>query len=170
MKPQNVLVFHEERNSFCAKLIDFGYSALSGGLNKRFTLQMSRPWNPPEHDRPQRLWDVFEARNIDFFSFGMLCVWVLFEVSLAELAKISKDIVEEPFDDSSMSGSQAYLSRLKESGELSTFAEEMVARSTEMSQSMKISWKNFFRCSLSGSPNDRKDGMQALFADREPSS
>lgn len=36
------------------------------------------PWNAPENDRFRR-WTPTEAMEADIFSFGMLCLWLLFE-------------------------------------------------------------------------------------------
>jgi hypothetical protein len=37
----------------------------------------SIPWNAPEHDG--QAFQASEAKKIDVYSFGMLCLWLLFE-------------------------------------------------------------------------------------------
>lgn len=43
----------------------------------------SWPWNAPEHNRRGKMWTPLEAKAMDYYSFGMLCLWVLFEKHLS---------------------------------------------------------------------------------------
>lgn len=69
------------------KLSDFGFSALAS--NKLFDLGGTYPWRAPElvsldgatHE---------EAKRTDLYSFGMLCLWVIFRNKLAEMGEEPK--------------------------------------------------------------------------------
>lgn len=46
-------------------------------------MAISWPWNAPEHNRRRKMWTPLEAKTMDYYSFGMLCLWVLFEKDLS---------------------------------------------------------------------------------------
>ena len=67
-----------------AKLADFGFSALA---SKQFIrLGGSQPWVAPEYDRSER-YTFDQAKLMDLYSFGMLCLWVVFKDELTEKGK-----------------------------------------------------------------------------------
>ena len=78
MKPQNVLMFEDSPGIYTAKVADFGLSTYLHGEQDLIRMPRSVPWNAPEyHDRhfsPQ------DAKAMDVYSFGMLCLWLLFGV------------------------------------------------------------------------------------------
>src|SRR5271168_646304 len=78
IKPSNVLVFRNDADSFSAKVADFGYSTRFSKDDERIRIPRSRPWNAPEVNG-DRLFNPSEARRTDIYSFGILCVWFLFE-------------------------------------------------------------------------------------------
>ena len=58
------------------KVADFGYSTLTVGDSGKVILPKSRPWNAPEHHPGE--FNTQEAKKTDVYSFGMLCLWLLF--------------------------------------------------------------------------------------------
>lgn len=57
-------------------MTDFGYSCMGAKDNDIVYLPMSRDWCAPEyHDRGIEL---HRAKKMDIYSFGMVCLWVLF--------------------------------------------------------------------------------------------
>ena len=83
IKPQNILVF-EEKSRIVAKVADFGFATCFQSEDDLVSIPISVPWNAPEHHggrfRPE------QAKQMDVFSFGMLCFWLLFAVgSLSNL-------------------------------------------------------------------------------------
>jgi serine/threonine protein kinase len=82
IKPQNVLVFKDGAGMTAIKLADFGFATLATGEARNVLLPMSRPWNAPEHRFGG--FDFPEAKKTEVYSFGMLCLWVLFEKSLSQ--------------------------------------------------------------------------------------
>ncbi|RFU74987.1 serine threonine kinase [Trichoderma arundinaceum] len=92
IKPENVLVFAEEANDKVkARVTDFGYSTLhaSNSTEAQIRLPYSVPWNAPEtvSDR-DRLFTVHDAKLTDVYSFGMLCIWMIFP-NLRDARRIS---------------------------------------------------------------------------------
>jgi serine/threonine protein kinase len=88
IKPHNVLVFKDATTGKTSiKVADFGYSTLVAGeasamgeeptvAEVKIFLPKSRPWNAPEHHFGE--FTATEAKKTDVYSFGMLCLWVLF--------------------------------------------------------------------------------------------
>lgn len=77
LKPGNILVFQKstEISGVVAKVTDFGYSTLFSGSGL-ITLSKTPPWNAPEQWRVQFPFE--EAKKADFWSYGLLCFWILF--------------------------------------------------------------------------------------------
>ena len=129
IKPQNVLVYKGSTGETTIKVADFGYStfaasetfATDGGLSQggaaRVYLPKSRPWNAPEHHFGE--FTVSEAKKTDVYSFGMLCLWVLF--GNAHMECMPKDV---SFDAST--GPHTSLEQLKESNQLETVTNKLI--------------------------------------------
>jgi serine/threonine protein kinase len=75
IKPENVLLFKDECGALVPKLADFGYSTMSLS-DMPIYLPKSKPWTAPEHHH--RGFNMLSARRMDVYSFGMLCLWLLF--------------------------------------------------------------------------------------------
>ncbi|CAI4215618.1 unnamed protein product [Parascedosporium putredinis] len=78
IKPTNVIVFREDDGSFTAKVADFGYSVYFSDADQGIKLAQSHPWYAPECNEYRRM-KVQQALKTEVFSFGMLCLWFLFE-------------------------------------------------------------------------------------------
>ena len=76
IKPENVLVFSEDDGAYVAKVTDFGYSTLFITESDLITMPKSSPWTAPERHH-RAIWPE-EAKKMDAYSFGMLCLWLLF--------------------------------------------------------------------------------------------
>ena len=85
MKQANVLIYDDSARRFRARLIDFGYSTLyiAESPNNSVTLPQSRPWNAPEHFLSGEF-TISQAKFMDIYSFGLLCLWTLFHEQLSD--------------------------------------------------------------------------------------
>ena len=83
IKPQNVLIFKNHDGTYTARVIDFGFSTCYADDTDLIAVAISRPWNAPEHSRRSKLWTPLEAKKLDYFSFGISCLWILFEKELS---------------------------------------------------------------------------------------
>ncbi|KAI0543381.1 kinase-like protein [Xylaria curta] len=81
IKPDNALVFA----GGVVKLSDFGFSALAS--NKLFDLAGTYPWRAPEIISLDGATHQ-QAKLTDLYSFGMLCLWVIFRNELAEIGEM----------------------------------------------------------------------------------
>lgn len=71
-----MLVF-EDMSRFIAKVADFGFATCFQSHNDLISMPKSEPWNAPErHDRHIK---GEQGKQMDVYSFGMLCFWLVFK-------------------------------------------------------------------------------------------
>ena len=76
IKPANVLVFENSSRNYTARVADFGYSTWLGGTDDAVLMPRTPHWTAPEwHHRPMH---SSSAIRMDVYSFGLLCLWLLF--------------------------------------------------------------------------------------------
>ncbi|KAI1120470.1 kinase-like protein [Nemania abortiva] len=162
VKPQNVLVFRDESEKCEAKLIDFGFSntlsAISDDAHHRIRLPLSAPWNAPEHDRLLREWTSTQAMETDLYSFGMLCLWVLFEPYLSGSIAVCppRDVNYNIKPGSSIWN----LGTIKHT--VQAFAQDLVDLDTTLKENERVILKEFFAKSLSLNPTERDISIHDL--------
>lgn len=71
-----MLVFESDAR-IIAKVADFGFATYSQSHNHLIVVPKSEPWNAPEHHH--RLHEPKQAQQMDVYSFGMVCFWLIFE-------------------------------------------------------------------------------------------
>ncbi len=76
IKPYNVLIYTEVDGHYRAKVIDFGYSSLFMPDSGTIIMPFSELWTAPEQHHREIL--PVQARRMDAYSFGMLCLWLFF--------------------------------------------------------------------------------------------
>lgn len=73
-----MLIFKEGTGSYTAKVADFGFSTyFHEEQEDLIQVPKSVPWTAPEH-YGRRQFTSQEAKMMDVYSFGMLCLWLLF--------------------------------------------------------------------------------------------
>jgi len=171
IKPQNVLVFKDDTGKTTVKVADFGYSTLvagenfvigetpaagrksDGGLAARVFLPKSRPWNAPEHHFGE--FTAAEAKKADAYSFGMLCLWVLFGS-----VRIADNDTEYTFDPPT--GPHSSLERLKYEGGVEDIAIESIKSIPGLDAECKICLKEFFSLTVALNPQKRASNLGKL--------
>jgi len=146
IKPQNVLVFKDTTGKTTVRMADFGYSTLAAGESGRVLLPKSRPWNAPEHHFGE--FGISEAKTTDVYSFGMLCLWLLFEK--LHIPHGQRDTATEfiPFDAST--GSRSSLEQLKDNGKLEHITYQLIdlIPLASLSAEHRIHLKQFFSLTI----------------------
>ena len=77
-----MLIFEDRPGLYTAKVADFGFSTYFHGDQDLIKMPKSEPWNAPEHHN--RYFYPQGAKAMDVYSFGMLCLWLLFGVESSE--------------------------------------------------------------------------------------
>jgi serine/threonine protein kinase len=103
IKPQNILIFKDGPDGYVARVADFGFSTWFRGDNDFILMPRSRPWYAPEYHG--RGFSPDDAKRMDVYSFGMLCLWLLLgpflgfkdvpELELLELWKRENKLSEQ---------------------------------------------------------------------------
>jgi serine/threonine protein kinase len=139
IKPQNVLVFKDDSGSYTAKMADFGFATLAMG-DGLINIAISQPWNAPEHH--YRGFKLSEAMKTDIYSFGMLCLWLLFRGN----KKYPK---------------QDLLKELKSKDKLPALAYELIT-TTGLNDEQKRDLYSFFNSTLVKDPDRRSSDIKQL--------
>ena len=141
IKPANVLVFKNDSKQYVAKVADFGYSTWLGGTNDAVLMPRTPHWTAPEwHHRPIH---SASAIKMDVYSFGLLCLWLLFYHS--------GETAHRKFYETLQSG-QATL----------TVAHQLVAEATDISDEQRCNLHQLFDLSLATDPAKRCSNLGQL--------
>jgi len=76
MKPGNILIFPSSTETLIPKLIDFGYSSMALLRDDKLAIGCTWGWAAPEWTG--RLFTLLEAKKMDVYSFGLVCLLVTF--------------------------------------------------------------------------------------------
>ena len=146
IKPNNVLVCKAIDGASIPKLADFGYSNLP---NKEEYIRVAKsgPWAAPEHHDGEFL--VAEGKEMDCFSFGMLCFWFLLHD-------------KADFQDSVTNATNAMVTFRARSGYVADNAEHYLVSADLSDRGLKLRF--FFQNALMEMPGRRHDAFEALDA------
>jgi hypothetical protein len=129
----------------------------------------SWPWSAPEHDY-DRLKPA-QARKMDVFSFGMLCLWILFEKCLSGIVPLPSEAhwAESYFQGKEKRDlSKRILEDLKQGDRLVMLAKQLVMAENELSNDTKQVLQQFFSMSLACDPNQRETDLKQPFGSLTP--
>ena len=165
VKPNNVLVFSDSQNAttFFAKVIDFGYSSQFSHEEDKILMPKSPPWHAPEY---RGACTPAESRKMDIFSFGMLCLWILFEKYLSQVIPLPAEVAwaREYFPKARQNDfTSIFLARLKSENKLSSLANQLLLHAPEFPVEKQNGLQQFFRVSLQNDPFKRASEMTECF-------
>jgi serine/threonine protein kinase len=90
LKPENILIFPAANGQLVPRITDFGYSFISIGEDDLVLLPESGIWAAPECEGRGCL--LQDAKKIDWYSFGLLCIFVLFSDAFDSFGTQEKSI------------------------------------------------------------------------------
>lgn len=157
LKPANALVFRDGAGDTYAKLADFGYAGWAIGNTDNILVHPPRswPWNAPEYHH--RGFTVSAAIRMDVYSFGLLCLWLLFfdKQSLITAADI-KNGSQWPLEDFETLNSMKYEDTLRD------FACVQVESTQGLSANEKRDLIYFFMSAIVNDPHERASDLKDL--------
>jgi serine/threonine protein kinase len=168
IKPQNVLVFNDATGSATAKVADFGYSTLTAsedlGSDKQspqggIWLPKSRPWNAPEHNFEE--FTATAAKKADVYSFGMLCLWILFGSANPPLNGMDR-MSGISFGAPGRLVPRTSLERLKDDDKVEYTACELIQSVSSLSDEHKSLLQEFFSMTVPSDPEKRTSDIGKL--------
>jgi len=160
IKPQNVLVFKDTTGQTTAKVTDFGYSTIATSEEGRVFLPKSRPWNAPEHHFGE--FKALEARKTDVYSFGMLCLWILFRNSLSDIRETTAEGEMELLSFNAPLGRRTLLERLKDDDKMETIANQLIESIQGLSTEHIVRLKILFGLMVPLDPEKRTIDLERL--------
>ncbi|KAI1119912.1 kinase-like domain-containing protein [Nemania abortiva] len=156
IKPQNMIVFRQEDGSFIPKVADFGYSSVDQGDQVPIRLPESYPWYAPElHEYPD--FTLAQAVRADIFSYGMLCLWFIFERYLSgdePLPETPAAIVLK-YTDGDENASLKNLAGLRERVPPLDLSDYLITASKDLDTPARLSLQQFFHGALAWDPSER---------------
>ncbi|KAL9037051.1 MAG: hypothetical protein Q9214_005866, partial [Letrouitia sp. 1 TL-2023] len=166
VKPQNVLIFGEDPGRYVAKVSDFGFSSLAT-TDEYITVPRTRPWNGPEWHH--RGFPINEVKKMDVYSFGMLCLWLLFKDALSETSRRQIPVLKE-WEGADLfaqsvepSPEEPILETLKSNDQMPILAHQLLTTTTttDLDQDRRSKLDKFFLC-LSREPTNRSTDLVEL--------
>lgn len=149
IKPENILIFGQSYDNIIVKVTDFGYSTLTTQGSELIDLPQSEPWCAPEyHGRGQ---SFVQAKKADVFSFGMLCLWILFNEHIAVIARNEQSC-----------SVYSFLEDSKFEDSLLPFSRELVRQKNNISENQKSLLLAFFDSTLTKNPLKRASDFMSL--------
>lgn len=116
-------------------------------------LPISRPWNAPEHTRSAREWTFEQAVKTDIFSYGMLCLWVLF-------GRYFENLIQDKRD------GRYGISTVKEN--IRQLSDQLLNDEPYLTVEQRKSLRKFFASSLHEDPEQRESNMLKLLRVLDP--
>ncbi|RYP90028.1 hypothetical protein DL770_003873 [Monosporascus sp. CRB-9-2] len=164
----NVLVYASQEPGVLsmAKLIDFGFASWCGDAKDRVTLPRSWPWYAPECDEYPQLTSL-EGQKTDVYSYGVLCLWFLFERFFSGLLTDPDKFQQRTTYSRALEGANSpleILASLKSHQLLSRLAYELVAEEPSIQAQSKEMLQQFFSGSLAYDSTSRHPNMKAALA------
>ncbi|KAF2650287.1 TPR-like protein, partial [Lophiostoma macrostomum CBS 122681] len=156
IKPQNVLIFRNNDGSFTARAADFGFSTMYTNYNDQIVLPESWPWYAPEcHEYAE--FSPQQAAKTDVFSFGLLCLWFLFENYLSGVLPLPEAArwASNSCTYESLHPSLELLESLKRQRSLARFANQLVATEAGLNIEEREKMQGFFNGCLACDPEER---------------
>jgi len=141
IKPQNVLIFEDKSNYYVGKVADFGYSSWFASDNDFVKLPYSEPWHAPEYHH--RAITALQAKKMDIYSFGMVCLWLLFY-------------------NNPRPSNHNFNADLKTGNSASQIARQSILAISGSSTQRRASLVQFFDAALASDPSSRSSDIQEL--------
>ncbi|KAI1428103.1 kinase-like domain-containing protein [Xylaria sp. FL1777] len=157
IKPQDVLIFQDSQSGFfLAKVADFGFSTWYNEGNDQIVLSGTQLWCAPEAtDYPH--FTPAQAMKTDVFSFGILCLWFMFEKQLSGILPLPQTFqLDKESQDKEEHQSLRMLWNMKREGCLTRYATQLVFSEADLSSKSKQALQSFFTGSLEYNPQSRE--------------
>jgi hypothetical protein len=135
---------------------DFGFSTLVATDTQEILLPKTEPWSAPEcHHR----WtDFLAAKKADTYSFGMLCLWILFRDRFSDIAAEFPEQIRSQEDFHLF---KVALEELKRKDKMNDFAKSLV-RSESINEYQKENLCQLFSISLVNDVGKRNSSFTLL--------
>ena len=160
IKPGNIFMYKDRGGAVFAKLADFGHSVLTEYDEDVVVWPpRSRPWDAPEYHH--RGFRISDAQTLDIYSFGMVCLWILFHDRLCQDPLPQLETLRGRNGSMSFTNrvekasSPNLLEELKREDDLRFLANELVNTTCGLTVQRQSDLALFFNSSLTSDPKRR---------------
>ncbi|KAI1497175.1 kinase-like domain-containing protein [Biscogniauxia marginata] len=165
IKPQNILLVQDYSGFFSAQVADFGFAtSYAKDSLSRVVLVGTALWSAPEVlDYPD--FTPAQAMCTDVFSFGMVCLWFMFEKYLSGVLPLPPSVqfsMRTPQDYGDKHQSLQFLRDLKVQGYLTQFANSLIDLEPDLSVTSKQALQKFFTGCLEYDPQLREADVSCV--------
>ena len=165
IKPKNVLIFEDNPGLYTARVADFGFSTRFRGDRDLISMPKSIPWNAPEHHH--RSFEPSAAKKMDVYSFGMLCVWLVFGATSSATILLPPQTLRDKgqfisFEELSQEQNLLQYWKSDRNNKLSMWATWLVAEYGHLTNEMNDNLAQFFNLTLAFEPEKRSTDFEHL--------
>ena len=150
-----MLVFEERSGEYTAKLADLGYSISFNEDDDRAYMPHSKPWEAPKHSFRIK-YRFSDMVGMEVYSFGMVCLWLLFHERLLERGIVLERIKHAKATDLD------YINRLKNGLGLFEVARDLTQKACGISPDQVIGLTTFFHFCLAPNHTDLGSDIGSL--------
>jgi serine/threonine protein kinase len=161
IKPGNVLVSYEpEKNAMSIALADFGFSRFAATDEDLIKVTRSEPWEAPEWNH--REFKLKDAKKLDIYSFGLLCVWLFFKDEGLGEWMLPLATVHTAFADKDSAAFQELQSKKHSKGFILQLAKRLVEKNERLDHEIRSRLRQVLNLILVNDPNKRASSMEEL--------
>jgi hypothetical protein len=132
---------------------DFGYSTIVARQDQAIYLPKTVPWQAPEHHH--RGFFLQNAKRLDFYSLGQLCLWLLFEPQIRVQTKYSEIESGTSAEITAEMMMVEWLQQHIQGQDLITHATQMLHEVSGLVDVQRDSLVQFFNATLAMDPKNR---------------
>lgn len=162
MKPENILVTKSQGDAWIVHVTDFGYSSFETLVK----VPRSPPWEAPEWH--SRWFSLENAKRMDVYSFGLLCLWLVFSGESLEFSgfpSIDIDLAfPAPHESNQLNPMMKGLQEMKASGKLLGSVLHLVSQKQEIPEQTRSCLEEVFTLALTHD-TEKRAGQMDLFVD-----
>jgi len=148
-----VLAFERRSGEYSAKLADLGHSISFNEDDDRAHMPRSTPWESPKHSLRIK-YRFSDMAGMEVYSFGMVCMWLLFHERLLELGIDLEHVVKATELD--------YLNELKSRWGLYEVAQDLTQKAPRISADQIMGLTKFFYLCLAPNHTDLGSDIGSL--------
>lgn len=158
VKPENFLVFDVD-GKITPKIADLGY-ARNGSDTNTVTLAFSRPWSLGSQSSGVTM---SQAKRMDVYSFGMLCLWLLFLTPFEMTEPIMHTHPAKASNHKIFDSAMQTLQQWQSLGILLDKCHEIIQNQSDLTDENKTDLMKFFDLSLTSDFSLRDTSFRYLF-------
>ena len=161
IKPGNILVSQDiEQDAISITLTDFGFARFAPNDDGPVKVTRSEPWEAPEWNH--REFKLEDAKNLDTYSFGLLCLWLFFKDENLSVWNLPLATVDTAFAENDSSAFKEFQSKKHSEDSILILAKELIKTQEYGESEVGSRLSRVLDLTLAHYPNERASSMKLL--------